>query len=89
MGKDKSSTCSCLGQYVNEFKDVFASHGKVLFCQVRGESTSAQPRFQVTRQLCGNKHTASVVTLKDRSGRQSLTGRNFLLKHIETDSQNE
>jgi hypothetical protein len=61
MGKEKSSTCSCLRQYVNEFKDVFTAHGKVLFCQVRGESTFAQQRFQVTRQLSGNKHTASVV----------------------------
>jgi hypothetical protein len=38
MGKVKSSDSSCLRQYVNDFKDVFPSDGKVLFCQACGKS---------------------------------------------------
>jgi hypothetical protein len=74
MGKVKSSASSHFHQYVSDFKDVFTSDGKVLFCLACGKSIVAQQHSQVTQHSSGNKHTVTVVHLKDRLRRQSLIG---------------
>jgi hypothetical protein len=61
MRKVKSSDSSRLRQYVSDFKDVFTSDGKVLFCQACGKSVVAQQLSQVTRHLSGSKHIAAIV----------------------------
>jgi hypothetical protein len=72
----KSNDSSRLRQLVSDFKDVFTSDGKVLFCLACGKSIVAQQRSQVTRHLSGSKHIATIARLKqkDRPGRQSLSG---------------
>jgi hypothetical protein len=71
MGKVRSSASSHLHQYVSEFKDVFTSYGKVLFCQAHGKSIVAQQPSQLTQRFGGIKHIALTVSLKDGSYRQS------------------
>jgi hypothetical protein len=67
-------------QYVSDYKDVFTSDGKVLFCQVYGKFVVIQQCFQVTQHVSGSKHIASVVRLKVRPGRQSLICESLLLQ---------
>jgi hypothetical protein len=74
MGKFKSSAGSCLCQHVSDFRDVFISGCKVIFCQACGKSIVKQQCPQVTQQLSGSKLNATIVCLKDRPGRQSLIG---------------
>jgi hypothetical protein len=76
MGKVKSSDSSRLRQYVSDFKDVFTSGGKFLFCQACVKSIVSQQRSQVTQHLSGSKHIAAIARLKQkyRPGRQSLIG---------------
>jgi hypothetical protein len=74
MRKVKSSACSCLHQYVSEFKDVFTSDGKVLFCQACCKSVVIQQHSQVTQHLSGSQHIAAIVGLKDWPGRKSVVG---------------
>jgi hypothetical protein len=76
MGKVKSSDSSRLRQYVSDFKDVFTSDGKVIFCQACGKSVVAQQCSQVTQHLSGSKHIAAIVRLKQkyRPGKQSVIG---------------
>jgi hypothetical protein len=57
----KSSASSCSHRYVSELKDVFASDGKVPFCQACGKSIVAQQHFQVMQHLSGSKHIAAIV----------------------------
>jgi hypothetical protein len=75
-GEVKSTGSSRLRQYVSDFKDVFTSDGKVLFCQACGISVVAQQRSQVTQHLSGSKHAAATARLKqkDKPGKQSLIG---------------
>jgi hypothetical protein len=56
MGKEKPSDSSRLRQYDSDFKDVFTSDSKVLFCQVCGKTIVAQQRSQITQYLSGSKH---------------------------------
>jgi hypothetical protein len=49
MGKAKSSESSHLRQYVSDFKDVFTSDGKVIFCQACEKSVVIQHHSQVTQ----------------------------------------
>jgi hypothetical protein len=76
MGQVKSSDSSRLRQYVSDFKDVFTSDGKVLFCRACGKFIVTQQRSHVTQHISGNKHIAAIVRLKqkDRPGKQSLIG---------------
>jgi hypothetical protein len=76
MAEVKSSDSSRLHQYVSDFKDVFTSDGKVLFCQACGKSIVAQQCSQVTQHLSGSKHIAATARLKQKDwpDRQSLIG---------------
>jgi hypothetical protein len=60
MGIVKSSDSSRLRQYVSDFKDVFASDGKVLFSLACRKSIVAQQRSQVTQHLSCSKHIAAI-----------------------------
>jgi hypothetical protein len=64
---------------LSDFRDVFTSDGKVLFCQACGKSIVAQQRSQVTQHLNGSKHIAAIAQSeqKDRSGKRSLIGESF------------
>jgi hypothetical protein len=77
MGKLKSTKSFRLRQYVSDFKDVFTSDGKVLFCKACGKSIVAQQRSQITQHSSGTKYIAATdrLKLKDRPGKQSLIGR--------------
>jgi hypothetical protein len=55
-----------LHQYVSEFKDVYISDGKVLFCQTIGKSVVAQHDSQVRLHLSRSKHIVVGFGLKDR-----------------------
>jgi hypothetical protein len=60
-------------QRVSDFKD---SDGKVLFCYACGKSIVTQQHSQVTQNLSGSRHIATIAQLKqkDGPGRQSLIG---------------
>lgn len=61
MPKVKSSVKSRLQQYVDEFKNIFTTDNKVLFCQPCGKALTAQQRSQVTQHLSGSKHIAAAT----------------------------
>jgi hypothetical protein len=65
MGEVISNTSFNLGQYVNEFEDVFTSDGKVFFCQECGKPTVPQ------QHSGGKKHIATLVCLQKWPGRKS------------------
>jgi hypothetical protein len=67
MAKVKSSPSSNLCQYVSEFRNMFTSDDKALFCQ-------AYEKPIVTQHLSGSINIAAAVRLKDGPGRQSLIG---------------
>jgi hypothetical protein len=74
MQEFKSSANSRLPHYASEFKDLFTSDCEVLFCQARRKSIVIKQGSQVTQYLSGSKHTAAVVDLIDRPGRQFVLG---------------
>ncbi|KAJ4450654.1 hypothetical protein ANN_02083 [Periplaneta americana] len=53
-------------QYVDEFRNIFTTDGKVLFCQPCGKSVSADQSSQVTQHLPGNKHIAAASRVHSR-----------------------
>ncbi|KAJ4444437.1 hypothetical protein ANN_06229 [Periplaneta americana] len=57
MPKIKSSLRSRLQQYIDEFKNIFTTDGKVLFCQPCGKSVSAHESSQL---FINNKFVDSV-----------------------------
>jgi hypothetical protein len=61
MGKVKSCDSSHLCQYVSDFKDVFSSDGKVLFCQACGKCIVTQQHSQVTKYLSGSNNIAAIA----------------------------
>jgi hypothetical protein len=51
---------------------VFTSDGKVFFCQACKKYIVAKQQYDIIHRLCGSKHTAAIVCLKDVPGMQSL-----------------
>ena len=46
MGKVKNSNAVRLSQYVSEFKDVFTTDDKILFCKACGKNIVSNQRFK-------------------------------------------
>ena len=72
MGKVKNSNAVRLRQYVSEFKDVFTTDDKILFCKACGENIVSNQRSQVTQHVNGHKHIAAVNRLRNQPTRQIL-----------------
>ena len=66
MSKVKYTESARLQQYVKEFKGIFSSNGKILYCCVCGKCIIVDQQSQVTQHLYGNKHitAASCSSLK-------------------------
>ena len=59
MPKIKASVSSRLQKFCDEYKDVFSTDGKVLFCQPCGKTVAADQRSQITQHLESKKHIAA------------------------------
>lgn len=66
MPKIKASVSSRLQKFCDEYKDVFSTDGKVLFCQPCGKSVAADQRSQITQHLESKKHIAAASRLSKR-----------------------
>jgi hypothetical protein len=53
-----------LCHFASDFKDVFSSASEVFFWQACGKSVISQQHFQVTKNVSGRKHIATLVCLK-------------------------